>query len=233
MVVRAKNEPRQLDLPLIHQFDSSKWTGLSSDPVAAMRKLLKGTTPATKAKRAVKWFQQKIKDTSRGERRYENLPRSEADLLKQKDRYLSQAFIGRMMFFRYDPKWKDVLPYYDEFPLIFPIEIYNDGFLGLNFHYLPIRDRLVLLQALSSALNNKKYDHTTRLKLSWGVVKKASQLAPFCVKRYLSSHVRSRFIGVEPYEWEVALWLPVEQFQKAPTSRVWRDARKHKAKYKV
>ena len=48
------------------------------------------------------------------------------------------------MFF-YDPKFKKTLPYYDTFPLVLPLETYNDGFLGINMHYLPIPLRVNLL----------------------------------------------------------------------------------------
>ena len=44
---------------------------------------------------------------------------------------------GALNMFIYDPKLKNKLPYYDTFPLVLPIERYRDGFLGINFHYLP------------------------------------------------------------------------------------------------
>jgi hypothetical protein len=44
---------------------------------------------------------------------------------------------GEMYFFQYDAKLKKELPYWDKFPLIFPVEEAPNGFYGLNFHYLP------------------------------------------------------------------------------------------------
>ena len=52
---------------------------------------------------------------------------------------------GKMYFFHYSPKLKDKLPYYDSFPLVIIIEMYGDGFLGLNLHYLPLKMRMNLL----------------------------------------------------------------------------------------
>ena len=43
---------------------------------------------------------------------------------------------GVMNLFGYDAKHKATLPYYDKFPLIFPIEPAKGGFIGINFHYL-------------------------------------------------------------------------------------------------
>ena len=66
----------------------------------------------------------------------------------------SSNVLGKMYFFSYDPKWKDKLPWYDRFPLIFPIERYNDGFLGINFHYLHPRDRAILMDELKEFLDS-------------------------------------------------------------------------------
>ena len=43
---------------------------------------------------------------------------------------------GVMNLFGYDPKLKATLPYYDRFPLIFPLEPAKGGFYCINFHYL-------------------------------------------------------------------------------------------------
>jgi len=40
---------------------------------------------------------------------------------------------GNMVLFNYDPKTKANLPYYDRFPLIFVVERYSKGFLGIIY----------------------------------------------------------------------------------------------------
>ena len=75
--------------------------------------------------------------------------------------------IGQMFMFFYDPKNKQTLPYYDRFPLVFPIELYSDGFLGINLHYLPQKYRANLMDALYSIeLLNKAVPSTTRVSLT-------------------------------------------------------------------
>jgi hypothetical protein len=144
-----------------------------------------------------------------------------------------------MYMFFYDPKHKATLPYYDRFPLIFPIERYKDGFLGINFHYLPLPLRAKLMDALYSLSSNTRYDEKTKLKLSYNILNGASKYAPFrpTIKRYLRSHVRSRFVKVFSSEWDIALFLPAHRFEKASASKVWRDSRdiikKQKAKAKT
>jgi hypothetical protein len=121
-----------------------------------------------------------------------------------------------MYFFAYDPKMKKTLPMYDRFPLVFPIEPYNDGFLGLNLHYLSPGERAWLLNKLKDFRNNNKFNATTRLKLSYDLLASTKKLASVsrpCVKRYLFSHVRSKFIEMTPEEWDKAIGLPVAQFE--------------------
>lgn len=134
--------------------------------------------------------------------------------------------IGQMFMFWYDAKLKDELPYWDRLPLVFPIEIYKDGFLGINLHYLPPMLRARLMDALYTTMNNKRYDATTRLRITYSILKSAAKYRGFkpCVKRYLSSHVRSAFITIEPTEWDMALMLPTERFVKARKQTVHNDS---------
>lgn len=122
--------------------------------------------------------------------------------------------IGRMYFFYYDPKHKETLPVYDRYPLVLPIEIYNDGFLGLNLHYLDVQTRLYLLDQLHDYITNTKYDQTTRFKLSYNLLSKSARrfkLLQNCIKRYLAPHIMSNMIHIEPESWEIAIWLPTEK----------------------
>lgn len=56
--------------------------------------------------------------------------------------------VGSMYMFIYDAKWKKTLPYWDIRPLIFPISRSKDRFMGINFHYLPVPYRAMLMDAL-------------------------------------------------------------------------------------
>lgn len=130
---------------------------------------------------------------------------------------------GDMYMFMYDPKYKDTLPYYDRFPLIFPFHVQHDRFWGLNLHYLPHRQRAALMDALYDLSNNSRYDESTKLNISYTILNRSSKLRWFkpCVKQYLYSQLNSKFLYVYPSEWDIALFLPLERFSKAPTARVW------------
>jgi hypothetical protein len=135
--------------------------------------------------------------------------------------------VGSMYLFNYDPKYKKELPYYDTFPLVFPIEEVKGGFLGLNMHYLPLRMRARLMDALYSLSSDKRYDENTKLRLSYNLLQASARYKLFkpTIKKYLRSRVKSRFMKVDAVEWDIALFLPIQKFNKASAEQVYRDSR--------
>ena len=117
---------------------------------------------------------------------------------------------GVMNLFGYDPKFKETLPLYDRFPLIFPLEPAKGGFYGINFHYLQPGARVAFLRQLSRFATDKNYDKNTRYnigELSGRYFKKT-------IKRYLFSQVRTSFLNIPADEMAIAIFLPVARFEK-------------------
>ena len=147
-------------------------------------------------------------------------------LLKDRSRLRTVSMKGRLYLFHYLPKGKDELPYYDAFPLVIPIERYGDGFLGLNLHYLSPKIRFIMLNKLSTLVNNHRYDETTRLRVSYPILQHLSRLYEHtpCLKRYLASHIRSRFLEIEPSQWDIAVALPLAQFRGDIPTNIWKES---------
>lgn len=178
-----------------------------------------GQLPA-RSSTAREWFRDKAKELGKV---------SESQILRDNtDRLKSRSAIGKMYFFVYDAKHKKTLPYYDRFPLIFPVDKVPGGLYGINMHYLPLPLRAQLMDSLYDITNNKRYNESTKLKLSYGVLKGAEKFSLFkpTFKRYLNSQIRSRFVQIEPAEWDVALFLNSEQFVGASRTKVWADSKK-------
>jgi hypothetical protein len=135
---------------------------------------------------------------------------------------------GNLYMFFYDPKYKETLPYYDRFPMVFPYEKTQDGFKGLNMHYLPYQLRVKLLDRLLQFRNNTRMDETTRLKYSWSLIGGVTKFkaAEPCIKHYLFNHVQSSFKMILPQDWATAMMLPVEVFVGASKQRVWQDSKR-------
>ena len=175
-----------------------------------------GLQPRTRASR--QWLNSKVN----------SLKPTPSSLMADRERLRDKSFVGKMYFFFYDPKLKNSLPYYDRFPLVIPIERYSDGFLGLNLHYIHPKQRIILLDKLSDTATNRRFDEKTKLRLSYQYLASAStafQAMP-CIKRYLFSHLTSRFLEIPADEWDIAALLPVEQFEKASKSKVYAESRK-------
>ena len=183
-----------------------------------LKNAIKTNSVTAKARAAGDWFRS-IVNRTKGQFSGET-PKT---ILQRSENLVSNSVLGKMYFYSYDPKLKDELPWYDTFPLVFPIERYTDGFLGLNFHYLAPKHRAILMDQLKAFANNKKYDETTRLRLTYNMLKGFTKIkrARPTVHRYLSSKVNSKFVLVNADEWEVALFLPVERFKKANKKQVW------------
>jgi hypothetical protein len=176
-----------------------------------------GITPRTDASR--RWFRDEVRNNRNVNRR--KLLKDPA--LEKRNR----ARVGSMYMYFYNPKHEDTLPYYDLFPLTIMVQPVPGGFHGLNLHYLPPALRARLFDSLVDLTNNKRYDESTRFKLTYDLLKSASKMRFFkpCYKHYLYSQIEGRVAMVEAPAWEMALFLPTEQFRKSTKTAVWKDSR--------
>lgn len=173
---------------------------------------------------AREWFRKRARGLSIGGMRV--TPDKMKAQLQDRRKSPHQIMTGKMYFFSYDPKWKDKLPYYDTFPLIFVISQGPDRMLGINLHYLPFRYRAMLMDALYSLVTDERYDEKTKLVLSYNILKSASKFKWFqpCIKEYLYSHLRSELFLIQSVEWDIAMFLPVARFKKKSQFYVWQES---------
>ena len=173
-----------------------------------------------RSKEARDWFRKKAKELNG----IQPSTLLKDEMLKSRPRPLP----GRMFMFTYDPKHKETLPYYDTFPLIIMVEPAEGGFYGLNLHYLPPVVRAKLLDKLMETANNKRFDETTKLKISYQLLSSVRKYREFepCFKHYLLKHVQGRVVQVNASEWDIAIFLPTEQFEKKTKQYVWNESKK-------
>ena len=153
-------------------------------------------------KEPYQWYRNRIKELGTP---------SQAQLIRD-GKITGRVNFGALNMFIYDPKLKNKLPYYDTIPLVLPIERYRDGFLVINFHYLPYALRARLLSRLDPDAN-------------YSALKNVRLVKP-TLKRYLNSNVRSRFRKLEEEDFMTAIMLPVQRFKKSSASKVWSESRK-------
>ena len=155
---------------------------------------------------SINWYKKKVADLSN---------RISAARLMRDNKLKKAPTFNKLHFFRYDPKLKATLPYYDTFPLVMPIQSAKGGFLGINFHYLPIPLRMKLLETLDKRGFRGDYSKLKNIR----------EVKP-TIKHYLRRQFVSGFLELEEDDYAPAIFMPVAQFKKASASQVWRDSRR-------
>ena len=155
---------------------------------------------------SINWYKKKVADLSN---------RISAARLMRDGTLKRAPSFNKLHFFRYDPKLKATLPYYDTFPLVMPIQSAAGGFLGINFHYLPIPLRMRLLETLDKRGFRGDYSKLKNIR----------EVKP-TIKHYLRRQFVSGFLELEEDDYAPAIFMPVAQFRKASASQVWRDSRR-------
>jgi hypothetical protein len=188
---------------------TSKLTQLAREKSAAQLQSM--------SRESYRWMMKKIGELSN--------PTGIASVIAREDRG-NHFYNGGLYFFYYDPKTKAELPYYDKFPLVLALDIQKDHFTGLNLHYLPIRYRIAFLDKLMNFAVLDKKNEIQRMSVSYEILNASRQFKEFkpCFKKYLMGHVRSKILAVQPNEWEVAAFLPIQQFRKASANQVWQES---------
>ena len=177
-----------------------------------------GVTP--RSKQSMLWFQNNVKKL--GDVNQRSLLKDPAlDVTKNPKP-------GDMMMYFYDPKFKEELPYYDRFPLTLLIQPAKGGFHGLNLHYLAPGVRARFLDELMELAPKNMNDTSRLVRLRYNLLKGAAKYKEFkpCFKHYLMNHVESQIVRVPMTEWEIAIFLPTEEFKKQKAQSVWRYSRK-------
>ena len=168
---------------------------------------------------ALRWFTSKINNLRN--------PALLARQIKQETgRNTNRFVIGGLYYYYYNAKTAERLDYWDAFPLVIPLERYSDGFLGLNLHYIPPRIRAGFMDKLMSKAVVNENDDPIKLRISYDILNATRRYKEFrpCLKRYLYSNIGSKILKVQPEEWETAVMLPTQQFQKATAKEVWKDS---------
>ena len=109
--------------------------------------------------------------------------------------------------------------------MVLPLETYNDGFLGINLHYLPIPLRIKLLDGLVDYTNSEDFTATsTRMVVDYNRLKSIRLIRP-TIHKYLAGQTKSQFRRIDADEWTIATLLPVQRFKKASSKEVWKESR--------
>ena len=173
-----------------------------------------------KSGEAIKWFKKIVKQTQRAA-----FPATTGRKEFTGERSIGvtrKPLIGRMYLFQYKAKWDEILPYWDMWPLIFPFKYTNNGFYGINLHYLAPNDRAALMiRLIRSQGKAGNMDENFKLFLSYKILTRFKPAIP-CIKRYLYGQIQGKGLyGIGGNDWSYAAALPLQKFQKQSAKYVW------------
>lgn len=149
--------------------------------------------------------------------------------MKDEGKIATRIVPGRLYLYKYDPKTKEDMPYYDAMPLVLVTGVTPQGWYGINFHYMPPKARFKIMEALLETLNNPAYTDHFKMKINWEKAVRiargvgANRYLQHSIKQYLGNHLTSSMIELHPEAWEMALFLPLQKFKKKGSSFVWKD----------
>ena len=165
---------------------------------------------------SIRWYRQKVQEL---------LPKPQVRRMLREGFKTQKVTVrpnfGMMNLFYYRPKGAEKLPYYDIFPLVIPIgRRLNDGFVGINFHYLSVPQRWLLVERLSMFQVPSELDSFDTeegagdvMALFWSKIRRKRGVKPI-VRRYLTKNIQSRFLKIELSEMLIALAIPMERFYR-------------------
>ena len=170
--------------------------------------------------RATRWLAtnlSKIKTTMRQDNYIDN----------SKTLIRKQLTPGNMVFFGYMPKTKDELQFWDEFPVTIILHPQKGGFLGLNLHYLPPSARADFLNKLLKYVSDPnwvKHNNTSvEFRVTYGLLKNSARMKAFkpCIKRYYYNHIVTKVAYIDPMQWKMVPFFPLDKFKGASRADVW------------
>lgn len=187
-----------------------------------IEKSLKTTNVDRQSKTSINWYKQQLKNVKGGKQLQDKK-------IASPTRSNQKPFIGGMFQFVYDAKTKEKLPFWDAFPLVIIVNVYDDGVLGLNLHYLPPQMRAKILDILMTYEKTIKTGSNgirTYMQLSYNMLSRLPEDIQFCLKKYLYTHIQSKVIRIESEYWDKVAFLPTQRFQKATAQTVWKEYKK-------
>lgn len=146
---------------------------------------------------------------------------------------------GRFYMFKYSPVNKsnrEILPYYDMFPVVLVVNVYPTYFQGINFHYLPPIYRAELMDELyrfiiAPEVQAKDIGRSIRARLNtnrvnYEFMSKRFNLRSFkpMWKRYRKNNVIGNFLYIPPVGWDAIMMMPLARFRGSSINKVWRDS---------
>jgi hypothetical protein len=139
------------------------------------------------------------------------------ELMKTKTNIKKKFQPGRILFYQYNAK--DKTQTYDKTPLVMVLKSNKSHMLGLNFHWLPMPLRVLLIKKIIS-LNKQNIKNKVPLEFSYRTLKpflKKLGYAP-CIRLYIRTRVSTAGVLIPDSQLMNVARLKSETFTKGKVS---------------
>ena len=152
------------------------------------------------------WFNETVKELI-------SISEKPSELLSKWERRANKVQLYRFNMFFYDAKTKKTLPYFDMFPLVFPLRRLGNSFTGINAHYLPPAFKEDFFNIYNKFALNDEFDETTLYRMTWTKISRFKIMRPL-IRQYSLTNIKSRFLVLNADEVPTALSLPLARLVK-------------------
>lgn len=140
--------------------------------------------------------------------------------------YLFKGFRpGYIYNFKYIPKYKDTLSFYDGNPLGIFLKPHEDGktFYMYNLHFIPMRLREEVFKQFKYRNKEKTIIDDASIWVGLSILQR---FYPIIIRRYLYTHIREKIypIPMKVYDVENVKYFPTEKFYKMTSDEIFRLA---------
>jgi hypothetical protein len=154
----------------------------------------------------------------------ESFARIKFEDLKKRQTKATKVLFGEMYTYRYRAETPN-LPVWDRYPCIMSIfpRPADDGFYGLNLHYLPVPIRAQFLFNFLEFYGVDVETEGTKKLPKYSEIQAISRLRwyKYCIKHYKYSRIESAVYNIHPNDWPIVPFLPTQQFVKMSKFEVW------------
>jgi len=160
--------------------------------------------------KAMEWYREQLSELLEG--KLTNI----ASLIRQTPEYrVRRVFLGKMILFGYIPETPIAkIEYYDRFPLVLPIRLFRDHFMGINLHYMPFKTRAVFVENLEDTSRGDVQTGDARGVIRYDIIKNSTKYISGMVgiRKYKLKNIYTPTLEIPSDKWKYAINLPVARF---------------------
>jgi len=147
--------------------------------------------------------------------------------IQTRDEYRFSGFKpGKIYHFQYQPKYKDILSFYDRKPLIIFLKFKDpEHFYGYNLHFCSMKLREKIFSEFEQHNKNRNITSET----AWTSLPTIQKFYPFILRMYIINRIQEKIYNIPQtvYDMENVKLFPSEYFFKKSSNEIFKLSMQH------